>query len=620
LILIFWLKLCFLVSPEYLLISHHLYRVCFILFEADIIRDNLCLGIALHIKHVVLWYGLCFYFEVFKDIKSDFFVIVVVTMVALIEMAPALKKRQEGNQLRKAFEQLTQMKENIEDIFNSIPDPVILVGEEDNEVKMANLAANKLIVASPQLVEVTSVLLQLNPDETQQSSLRDKIKELIHADATEERSIGVSKIEDRLFDWKAKQVKWSGDKAVTLVLRDVTVLIQLEKSKHESQMKNVMLRSVSHELRTPANAFQNLIQKVLRMPDLPEEASKFLSLASDSCKHFQSVINDLLDYSQFIHGSFHLSKVKFDIRKTLISIFKPFECMIQSAGLESSIEFADSLPEFCYNDPTRLSQVLMNLLSNAVKFTQKGSIRVAAALSNNFAILISVEDTGVGISCDQQSKLFKLFGKLQENESLNPQGCGLGLHISNLLAIQMGGRTMSIESEAGQGSKFWFEMSYVEEAEAVDDCSGDNEEDKAVVSADLFKIGADQLPRVLIVDDFVFNRDILRELLLEINVTSDGAKSGFEAIDRIVSRQETPYQLVFLDFEMPELSGLETTARLFAMKAQSKLSNIPPIVAYTAYSSDEDRQACFAVGMSGFLVKPCDFRELKATVAKYLSH
>jgi signal transduction histidine kinase/CheY-like chemotaxis protein len=615
-ILIFWLKLCFFVSPEHLFISHHLYRMSFILFEADIIKDNLYLGIALHIKQVVLWYGLCFYFDIFKDITSNSFLVIT---VVCIELAPAIKKRLEGNQLRTAFEQLTQMKESIEDIFSSIPDPVFVVGK-DNKVKMANLAASKLIEINPQLVEVTNVLLQLNSEETQHSSLRDKIAELINADATEERSIGVSKIDDRLFDWKAKLVRWREDKAVTLVLRDVTLLIQLEKSKHESQMKNVMLRSVSHELRTPANAFQNLIQKVLRMPDLPEEACKFLGLASDSCKHFQSVINDLLDYSQFINGCFRLSKVKFDIRKCLTSSFKPFEYIIKSAGLESSLELADSLPEFCFNDPTRLSQILMNLLSNAVKFTQRGSIRVSAAPSDNLAILISVEDTGVGVSHEQQSNLFKLFGKLQENESLNPQGCGLGLHISNLLAIQMGGKTMDIESEAGRGSKFWFEICFADEAGEFDDCLGDIGEDKAVVSDDVFKVVEGQPPRVLIVDDYVFNRDILRELLLELNVTSDEAKSGFEAIDRIVSRQESPYQLVFLDFEMPELSGVETTARLFAMKAQGLLSDIPPIVAYTAYTSDDDRQACFAVGMSGFLAKPSDFTELKATVAKYLSH
>mmetsp|Transcript_16079 Transcript_16079/g.29470 ORF Transcript_16079/g.29470 Transcript_16079/m.29470 type:complete len:469 (+) Transcript_16079:64-1470(+) len=440
--------------------------MCFILFEVDVIQDHLFYGILLQVKHGAVWYGLCFYYNIFKEAKSKHFLVVIIIMTTAVDFVLITKRRMESNQLKKIFSKLNALKEEIEEIFTSIPDPIMVVNRALDTIKV-NGAAELLCNEQP-LVLIEALVQPLNTNmHLDYEFLKDKIFEFIDLNEVTEKSLGISKLGDKIFEIKAKLVTWQDSKAATLIFRDVTMLIQLEQSKHESQMKNVMLRSVSHELRTPANAFQNLVLRVMKLPNLPDKALRLLGLATDSCKHFLHVINDLLDYSQFINGSFRLSKCKFDLRQTIASSFKPFEYMINSSGLSSSLMIDEALPTCCYNDPNRLSQILMNLLSNAVKFTRHGGIRVKAALNSWDSMRISVEDDGVGISIEQQSKLFSLFGKLQENESLNPQGCGLGLHISNLLARQLGGQPIEIESAIGMGSKFWFDVSLNDATECL---------------------------------------------------------------------------------------------------------------------------------------------------------
>jgi signal transduction histidine kinase/CheY-like chemotaxis protein len=609
-----WLRVCFTTNREYLVLSFEVYKMCYSLFESDVIKDSLYLGVLLQIKHAVLWYGLCFYFGVFDDVHSGHMVVTVVLAVSKFQLLLAYKKRQEAKNVRETFESLSQLKQNVEDIFDSIPDPILVVNRH-LEILKANRAAQTLTQSRPGFIGETVMQPQHNSPPNEHFSLEDAITELAEAGETEQRTLGIAKIEESLFEVKGVR----REDTVTLVLRDVTVLIQLEQSRHESQMKNVMLRSVSHELRTPANSFQNLVSTVLGRTDLPGEVRHLLEMAWDNSKLILHVINDLLDYSQFINGSFRLGRVKFNLRQTLSNSFRPFEYMMRSSGLTGSLTVDEALPQICFNDPNRLSQVVMNLLSNAVKFTRSGGIRVTAVRETDKLMLVSVADDGVGISQAKQACLFSLFGRLQENESLNPEGCGLGLHISTLLARQLGGNSMEIESEEGRGSKFFFRVSLMDEDESEfsDYARDTNEtEERDVVSRPTIPSFA--LPPVLIVDDNAFNRDILGAILSGLTVPSDTARSGADAIDMILTRQDDPYKLVFLDFDMPELNGPETALRLADMKERGALRAVPPLAAYTAYTSDSDRQICLDSGMDCFITKPCPFSELEAVVVRYL--
>jgi signal transduction histidine kinase len=615
LVSLYWLKVCFQTNRAFLVLSFEVYKLCYTLFESDVIKDSLYLGALLQVKHALVWYGLCYYFGVFDEVDSGHFVVVVLVSVFAIQLLFAYKTRQDVKNVRETFVKLSQLKQNVEDIFDSIPDPILVVNRR-HQILKANRAASTLTQLSPGFISEAVMQPQHNSPPNEHSPLEDAITELAEAGEREERTLGIAKIEESLFEVKGVR----REATVTLVFRDVTALIQLEQSRHESQMKNVMLRSVSHELRTPASSFQNLVTRVLGRTDLTEEVRRLLEMAWDNSKLILHVINDLLDYSQFINGSFRLGKVKFDLRQSLFSCFRPFEYMMRSNGVNGSLTVDEALPQVCFNDPNRLSQVVMNLLSNAVKFTKTGEIRVTAVRETEELMLVAVADQGVGISQAKQANLFSLFGRLQENESLNPEGCGLGLHISTLLARQLGGQSIEIESEEGRGSKFFFRVSLMDEIEHYfSDYAFDIIEMEEFGDSCRPTLPSFALPPVLVVDDNVFNRDALEAILSELTVASDAAKSGFEAIDKILARQDDPYKLVFLDFDMPELTGPETALRLADMKERGALRAVPPLVAYTAYTSDSDRQICLEAGMDCFITKPCSFTELEAIVVSYLS-
>mmetsp|Transcript_32902 Transcript_32902/g.57513 ORF Transcript_32902/g.57513 Transcript_32902/m.57513 type:complete len:586 (-) Transcript_32902:1682-3439(-) len=480
---------------------------------------------------------------------------------------------------------ITELQQQVHRIFKSIPEAIFVINT-DFTVMMMNTAANTIIAeTSVNFLKQTALVSE---DETK-SSLETRIKEILMDQGLSDIELGKSMVGDRTFEWKVSLVSWEGKPAVTLLMRDAA-LIQLEQIRHEAHMKNVMLRSVSHELRTPANAFTNLIERALKCSGLPSEAKNFLSLAHDNCQHLLHVVNDLLDYSQFLHGTFRLSKRKFDIRKTLKSSFKPYEYMIKASGLTAELIIDPNLPMCAYNDPNRISQVIMNLLNNAAKFTKEGGIKVEAKKSSHNCMLVSVTDTGIGISEQYLASLRKFFGELKQNYRLNLQGEGLGLHISNLLALHIGGDELKLFSSQGRGTCFSFLVSLKEIAYQVTDYTDEIEEDKLPVILPLFSFGSrSSLGRVLVVDDNVFNRDIISSILEDMGIDCVSISSGREAIKTIVHDKEV-FDLMFLDHEMPDLNGPVTARRIKELAEIGELPDLPAIVAYTAFSSEKDMQ------------------------------
>eukprot|EP00359_Climacostomum_virens_P002913 CAMPEP_0204912032 /NCGR_PEP_ID=MMETSP1397-20131031/10244_1 /ASSEMBLY_ACC=CAM_ASM_000891 /TAXON_ID=49980 /ORGANISM="Climacostomum Climacostomum virens, Strain Stock W-24" /LENGTH=622 /DNA_ID=CAMNT_0052082797 /DNA_START=275 /DNA_END=2143 /DNA_ORIENTATION=+ len=600
--------------PQYFFFCSEAYRLNYLTLERILVMRNIKLGISMHIYSFCAWYSMCIYSGMLNDIVDTFNMQVLFTYCIVHEGMHLNALYHEVINRSAYIQRIIELKHQIENIFESIPE-VIFVVKQDLSIILRNNAADTLLDSEPS--KFLSEVYFVQDEVEHKVKLADKINELISKDSLVDLKLGKSKVREKTYEWKMSLVRWEGQAAVTLLMRDVTALIQLEQAKHEAHIKNVMLRSVSHELRTPANAFKNLLEQSLKVENLPCNARVFLELAHDNCQHILHVVNDLLDFSQFMHGSFRLSKRKFDVRQVLKNSFKPYEYMIKAAGLTATLSLDASLPVNGYNDPTRISQVVMNLLSNATKFTKNGEIKLSAKRIEEKTLEISVSDTGVGISKEQQANLCKLFGKLKENESLNPQGCGLGLHISNLLALQLGGQELRFKSTLGQGATFTFTVSMKEDDCGIADYSTEIEEEKLPFILPLFEFNSKTTRgRVLVVDDNVFNREIIASILQEMGMDCMTASSGKDAINACIEHQGY-ISLMLLDYEMPELNGPQTARHLREMQASGEVLVLPAIVAYTAYNSEKDIQECRDAGMVGFLSKPCSIAEVKHTVLKY---
>mmetsp|Transcript_2050 Transcript_2050/g.4691 ORF Transcript_2050/g.4691 Transcript_2050/m.4691 type:complete len:684 (-) Transcript_2050:170-2221(-) len=609
----FYLLLCTLtVQKNLFIVGSEAYHLAFSTLEKFLIDDNLELAMAVHAYSIVAWYGLCLYFGKFDDIDSGFVLYSVISFCLLNYAVNLYTMHANTCSLRDYIKKIKELKCQIQNIFETIPEAVFVV-KSDLSIILKNNSAESIISENSHNF-IKEVMLG---EEDNCTYLAEMVSQLVSKGNVEDLTLGKSKLGDKTFEWKARLVSWEGEPAVTLLMRDVTATIQLEQVKHEAHMKNVMLRSVSHELRTPANAFKNLLERTINSPNIPEKERSMLELAHDNCQHLLHVVNDLLDFSQFLHGTFRLAKQKFDIRQTLRNSFKPYEYMIKAAGLEAVLEVDSTLPTFGFNDPNRLCQVVMNLLSNATKFTRKGGIKVFAKRASELAMKVTVSDSGVGISEKHQSFLCTLFGRLMENESLNPQGCGLGLHISNLLAVQLGGSELKVDSALGEGAAFSFMVQLREEGTIITDYTTEIDEDKSAFIIPVFDFTTKiSLGRVLVVDDNVFNRDIVVCILEDFGVECFAVSSGVEAI-RVITESPNPFNLMFLDFEMPDLNGPQTAKCLKEMQTLGKIEELPVIVAYTAYSSQKDMQECKDAGMEEFLNKPCSAREVQMLVQKY---
>jgi len=357
----------------------------------------------------------------------------------------------------------------------------------------------------------------------------------------------------------------------------------------------------------------------MESPSLSDAQKELCQILVSSSHFLLSNVNDLLDFSRIANQQFSLNKQEFKLEETVkacVELVKP-QCRLK--GLDLEIRFDSSIPPLVYNDSNRLKQVLLNLLSNALKFTLKGKIEVVATLLNPNAVKIAVEDSGIGITKANQKKIFTLFGKLTGNEKLNPQGCGLGLAISNTLIIRMGGEGLSVKSTLGRGSTFSFllpvhehQLLFAEKTEYHYDSSSSEVWDFAEGVEGVHLPASDALWRdpqsranTLIADDSEFNRVVLKQLLELQGFICDEANTGGEALRKIEqrARENSPFLYIFLDIEMPEMSGIEVALELRRQVAEGTLAKAQ-VVGCSAYVSLEDRQNCLDSGMDFFLEKP----------------
>lgn len=391
-------------------------------------------------------------------------------------------------------------------------------------------------------------------------------------------------------------LEYNGEDCLVGSVIDITDLKKIQdelKSAKETAesatlVKSQFLATMSHEIRTPMNAIIGLSHLIMKT-QLDKRQKDYIAKIDRSAQSLLGIINDILDFSKIEAGKLVIEEIEFDLETMFDTVSNLIAHRAQEKGLEFSIYVAPDVPHHLKGDPLRIGQILTNYCSNAVKFTEKGDITVRVRQIRKVADAIKLEfavsDTGIGMNEEQLAKMFTAFQQADSSTTRKFGGTGLGLAISKRLSELMGGEAW-VESEPGKGSTFYFTVIARQATE--------KKTKEFRPSPDLRGI------KVLVVDDNETSRMILNEALVSFSFRVKTVDSGIKAIRELESALREPYQLVLMDWKMPDMDGLETS-RLIRMNSGIKT---PVIIMVTAFGKEEIAHRASEIGINGFLTKP----------------
>lgn len=391
-----------------------------------------------------------------------------------------------------------------------------------------------------------------------------------------------------------------------------------------NQAKSQFLAHMSHEIRTPMNGMLGMVELLLET-SLSDKQRHFAKTVQQSGLLLLQVINDILDVSKIEAGKLELDFVEFDLVETVRNVANLFLASIQQKGIQLRCDIDDDLPALWRGDVGRFRQVLLNLVGNALKFTERGEIALRIQYHEDHAgsalIKVSVRDTGIGIPLDAQKKIFAPFAQADGSMSRRFGGTGLGLTIVQRLVGMMGGQ-IGVESVPEKGSTFWFTVRF-------DKVQGN---ESPVQAKPPFSIGPVPTEshrtegnhsvsnphargRILLADDDPVNREVFLGMLELCGEPATVATNGREVLEAL---EQSPFDLVFMDCEMPEVDGL-TAAREIRRRGLTRSDGKPvAIVALTAHALEAHRAACLAAGMDDYVSKPIKLEQIAHILRRWV--
>ena len=390
------------------------------------------------------------------------------------------------------------------------------------------------------------------------------------------------------------------DHHLTLRKMQQELINSKEMAEAAAKAKAIFLANISHEIRTPMNGIIGMIDILKRTPLTPDQI-EYIEIIGISGENLLMIINDVLDFSKIEAGQVTFEHIRFNISDEINEVIKILRYKAQQKGLELTYDIAPDVPQLLIGDPLRLKQVFINLCNNSIKFTNSGYVHVKVSLINVVESVVrlhfEVQDTGIGISPENQLKLFNSFAQAEVSTTRKFGGTGLGLAISKNLVQLMGGN-IGIISEEGKGAIFHFEGNFgISEGELSSKETQDLNE----------SVQPGRVLKILLAEDNVINQKVailnLQKLGHEITVVGNGK----EALEKFI--EERP-DVIFMDIQMPEMDGVESTGKIRDWENKNNVSTRVPIVAMTANTLKSDKDLFLSEGMDDYLSKPFNTSEL----------
>ena len=506
-------------------------------------------------------------------------------------------------------EELERVSEEYRTIFDNAHDPILILTPEDEIVLNVNRRACEVYgLSREEFIGMSLIDISLVPERGRRQ-IEETLEKGVYLNFESRQYRKDGSV--MFLEINASVIDYEGRRAILSINRDVTerrraeeMRLAKEAAERADRAKTQFLANMSHEIRTPMAGILGLSDLLLKT-HLDGRQRRYTELIQSSAGSLLGVIDDILDFARIEADKLTLEAVPFRLPAMLAEAVDLLRLRAQSKGIALDLTLDGELPDWCLGDPGRLRQVVINLVGNAVKFTDQGRVEVRAENAADGRVRITVRDTGVGIPKTVHDRLFTPFSQADSSTSRRFGGSGLGLAITKRILGLMGGE-IGLASQPGEGSSFWFTVALQRTPAPAAEAPAEGSRGNAFPPSS---------HRILVAEDNPVNQLVVLEQLKSLGFAATAVSNGVEAVATLETA-ETPFDLVLMDCQMPELDGYETTRRIRARDGERWQI---PVVALTAHAMQGDREKCLAAGMNDYIAKPFRVDSLRRILHRWLT-